>query len=383
MSHAPPVGRLPWPRTLVAATALELRRWSRQKRAMLTMLVLPAAVSVLVVAALGKQPSIDTTWAIVDQDDGPAATSFDDEVLQDPTIAPMVETRWVDLGTARRLVDNGEVGAAIVLPRGVTEDLVAGRQPPIEVLRSSQEPISSDLAALVVEIFTVRAWATSISGPLGGPPASGSPPIEVAVASATGGDLDAPTHYGPAIGMFFVLLGLGFAAHAQVADRQRGIEDRIATAPVPTWAVQLGRAAAGSVIGGLGFAVVAATIAVLFDRTWGPLLPVVALTAAVLVAYTGLAALVASVVRTAGQAQITTTALAFGLAFASGSFSPAGSTSRPPLAALAPSTRALDAFSELAVDGAGVGAIGGALLFLVALGVLAVIASRMVPARST
>lgn len=373
------VNRAPgWVGTAVTVAATDLRIWRRQWIAPVTALLLPALVAAIVSTTLGSLPEPKASWAIVDLDGGAAAQAFEAEVLDGPALAGLVTVRHVDRAEAERLVADGDVDAALVLPAGMTADLLVGRPPQIEVLRPRIETFGADLADLVARQATVRSWAASVAlvegGAVEGVGADGGSglrwPIEVDVRAANGRALDAAGHYGPAIGLFFVMLSLGFAAQAQVTNRETGIMQRLDSTSVRRGAVLLGHAGAGVVIGGLSLVTTLAVMSLVFGHGWGALAATAALVAAVLVAYTGIAALIAAAARTAGQATLLAVSVPFAFALASGTFAPPGTASRPSFAALAPPTYALDAFAELGVNGAGVVTIGGQLAVLVACGLL-------------
>jgi ABC-2 type transport system permease protein len=367
-----------------AATArVELRRWVRQPQAVAAALVAPVAVASLVSLALGGEPTIDGTVAVVDLDRGPAATAFVEDALGEPRVTEVLAVREVDdRAEAARLVEDGSVAAAVVLPAGMTEGIAAGTARP-EVVRPDEPSIGADVAELVAEVFATRARATGAALAATGRPLPAAPGLEVAPVAPGGRALDAATHFGPAIGLFFVMLALGFAVDGHVADRRRGLVDRVAATPASPAAVAAGRALAALAIGCLSLAVTAVTMQLAFGRGWGPTTSVAALAVAVAVAFAGLAATVAAVVRTPGQAQGLTVALAFGMALASGSFTPPGtSTGRPPLAELLPTTMALDGFALTTTEAAGLGALAPMLGGLVAVGVAGFLATAALATRS-
>jgi hypothetical protein len=382
-SGPPPVVVVRWPAVAAASAILDLRRWYRQPLAVVTALVLPALVAVLVTGALGGEPQLATTWAVVDDDHGPVARAFIDDALKAPALGDRVDVRLVEIGPARRALERGAVSAVIVLPRDLSESVATEGRATIAVIPPHDATLGTDLAALVVDQFAVRAWAASVPAAGGGAGSNEAWPIALTIESASGHRLDAAAHYGPAIGMFFVLLALGFGAQVHVVDRERGIVGRIVSTSAPLSAVLVGRAAAGVAVGGLSLSATAVTMGLVFDRSWGPPAAVVPLVLAVLVCFTGIAALVATVVRTSAQAQVATTAVAFLLALGSGSFAPPGSTGRAPGAGLVPTTRALDAFAELAVDGAGLRAIWADLAILLGLGAVLLIATLGLAERTT
>jgi ABC-2 type transport system permease protein len=367
-----------------AATArVELRRWVRQPQAVAAALVAPVAVASLVSLALGGEPTIDGTVAVVDLDRGPAATAFVEDGLGEPRVADVLAVREVAGRTeAARLVEDGSVAAAVVLPAGMTEGIAAGTAGP-EVLRPDEPSIGADVVELVVDVFAARARAAGAALEATGRPLPAAPGLVVAPVAPGGRALDAATHFGPAIGLFFVMLALGFAVDGHVADRRRGLVDRVAATSASPAAVAAGRALAALAIGCLSLAVTAVTMQLAFGRSWGPATSVAGLAVAVAFAFAGLAAVVAVVVRTPGQAQGLTVALAFGMALASGSFTPPGtSTGRPPLAEILPTTMALDGFARTTTEGAGLGALAPVLGGLVAVGLAGFLATAVLATRS-
>lgn len=366
---------------------MELRRLARQPIALVTALLLPVAVASLVSVALGRDPSLTADVAVVNLDGGVAGTAFVDDALGDPRVDDLVDVRRLATrAEASRLVDGGRVDAAIILPAGLTAGLAAdgpsSEGPEIDVLRRDGASLGADLAEMVVDLFMVEARATAVALRSTGRPLPDEPRLAVEVAAPSGRALDAATHYGPAIGMFFVLAALGFVVDTYVADRRQGLVERLGATAAPRHAVLAGRSFVALAVGAASLAITATTMQLAFGRSWGPAMSVVALAGAVAFAFAGLAAIVAVVVRTPGQAQAVTVALAFAMALASGSFTPPGaSSSRPPLAGALPATIALDAFALVTTERAGVAAIASPLAALVAIGMVAFGASAVLASR--
>jgi hypothetical protein len=361
---------------LAAAVGVELRRWWRQPIAVAATLVAPVAVASLVSLALGGQQSLDATVAVADLDGGPVAEAFMSEGLGHPRVADVVDVREVESARmAERLVDDGSVAAAVVLPAGMSEGLAAGSPGP-RVLRPGEPSLGTDLVDLVVDSFATRVRATGVALEATGELPPDVAALTVAPVAPGGRALDAATHYGPAVGLFFVMVVLGYAVDNHVADRRRGLVDRVAATSAPAWAVAAGRALAALSVGCMSLAVTSATMQLAFGRSWGPMLSVAGLAVAVSFAIAGLTAAVSGVARTPGQAQGLTVALAFGMALASGSFTPPGATTgRPPLADLLPVTMALDGFTLAATEDAGLAALASVLAGLAAVGVVGFLAT--------
>ncbi len=368
-----------WLGTAAAVARVDVRRWSRQRMAVLAALVLPLATAALVSAALGGELGVTSTVAVADLDGGPAGRAFRTEALGDPRVAEALRVRRVDSAAeVRDLVDRDEVDAGIVIPAGLTASIAAGDVPAIDVVRDDGPSTGADLAALVTDSYTRRARAVA-AGAGDGDEAS----LTVEPVAPGGRALDAAAHYGPAVGLFFVMVALGYAVDAQVTDRRLGVADRLASTQAPASAVVAARVATALALGTVSLAVTALAMQVLFGAGWGPPATVAALVLATSFAYAGLAAVIAAVVRTPGQAQGVAAAVAFLLALASGSFTPPGAAAlHLPLAGVLPSTVALDGFARATTERAGLGEVAPALVALVEVGIVGLlVAAALVAGR--
>lgn len=357
-----------WGSALVATAANELRRFGRDRVAVLGALVVPLAVAATISTALGSDLSeYSTSVAVVDLDGGPAAEAFVAEALGDEVIADVIDRREVSTAAeAELLTSRGDVDAAIVIHDGFSAAVAAGRPAKTEILRGD-DPISGDLLALVVEGFETRAVAAVVAAEHDA--STGIWPLETELRLLGGDGITAASHYGPALGVFFVLMTLGFAASRSVADRESGIIDRLRTTSVAPSAVLLGRAAAGMAVSAVSLTVLAASMQLLFDAPWGPTLGVVVTSAVTLVTMAALATFVATVCRTQAQARAMTVSVGFVLLLTSGAISPPGTAARPAVAEWVPITHALDAYTALAT-GADASAVVPSLAVLGAFGLV-------------
>ena len=187
--------------------------------------------------------------------------------------------------------------------------------------------------------------------------------LEVEFDTIGGRQLDAATHYGPAIAMFFLMISMGFAAARLVADRERRILERISIgrSMLP---VVLGRACAVVALGGLSMFIMAVSTRLFFGRSWGPAPYVALVTVVVIVAFSGLAVVAASLSRTLTQAHMATLGLAVVFALMSGFFSPPGAGVSSALAGYVPTTFALNAYQALTTGDLAFAAFGVNLVVL-------------------
>jgi ABC-2 type transport system permease protein len=362
-----------WVGTFRAMAGVELRQWSRHRSAVACATLLPVAMAALISLALGREVPADAIRVrVVDHDHSPASAAFVDDALGDPSLHGLVEV------VAPGDEDEG-VDVVVTLPAGLDRRLRAG-DPGIRI--GAADAWGGDLVRLVVDQYVARARVAAIAVARTGAPPTGDWPLTVEVRAPGGRRLDAATHYGPGVGMFFVLVTMGFAAQRVVADRRRGLIDRLALAPGSPSAVWMGRISAAVAVGGLSLAVMAAAMQLLFGRSWGPPLLVAATIAAVVVALAGVGALLAALARTPDQASMLAAGVGFAFAVTSGSFSPPGAIGgRPRLAALVPTTYALDGFATLATQAADIGPVVGAIVALLLFGVAGLVASGAVVRR--
>lgn len=374
-----------WLLTAWTTATTELRRWLRSRAAVASAVVLPVGMTALMTVAIADA-DFHAAFAVVDEDGGPVAAAFVDDALGSPAVKEVVDVRRVATeSAARRMLDSDDVAAAIVLPAELSESLAVaeegGTAPVgrIDVLRSDDHPIAGDLAVLVVKQFETRLRATSIAVANDVAPPTGPAPLELTVTAPGGSPLEGATEWGPPVGVFFLLATLGFGAQRLVTDRQRGLVERLAAAPVAPSAVLAGRAGATVLVGGLSLGMVALSSQLVFGQSWGPSRALLVVVVAVVVAMGGIAALVALLARTPGQAQALSVGLGFAFVLASGSFGPA---TRPSFAELVPTTHAIDAFALLATENAQLATVAPSIAALLGFGagaaLLAWIVSRSI-----
>lgn len=371
--------------------ATELRRFARERGAVVGGFLLPVAIATLVGAGLGGDPELRVRLAVVDLDGGPVASAFVGEVLGARALDDVLTlVRVPSRAAAVALVEAGDADAGLVLPEGLSRRVTEsgddradrGPVPALRVLRSPDHPVAGDLAALLADQFAVRRQATVAAGRVDGDGRGGPAawPLAVQVGAPGGERLDGGTSAGPPVAVFHVLVMLGFGAHRLALDRQRGLVERLAAAPVPGSAVVTGRAAAGIAAAALSMAVLVATLQLVFGQSWGPLLPLAVVVGATVLGMAGVASVIAAVTRTPGQVQSVGVGVALAFMLASGSLSLDGP--RPRLAGLVPTTPAVDALALLATEQAGMGAVAGPVLHLLAFAAVGLLAGVLLGRRS-
>ena len=128
-----------------------------------------------------------------------------------------------------------------------------------------------------------------------------------------------------------------------------------------------GKVAAVAVLGLAGFITVWAVTSLAFDARWGAAAPVIVTMIATVLAIAGVSTFVCGLARTEQQADAYTSAVTFLLALLGGNFVGPGTSpdALRRIAASTPNGQSLDAFTRIAVDGAGIGDITRNLVVLV------------------
>ena len=365
----------------------DLRQRLRDRSAVILGFVAPLAVAGLISLAFGGVDTFHADVAVVDHDTGPVSAGFT-AFLTSPELAKVVTVRRVDSdAAATRMVRDGTVGAAFVVPAGWSGAMHGiGPAPGVTVLASADSPVAGQVAASLAEAFSAQLDADRLS--VAAALAAGAAPTrtaELAAAAAQGRlpesvveraagtkVLSARSYYAPAMGIFFLLFAIGFGARSFFQERTAGTLDRIAAAPVGPGTILLGKSLATFAYGAISLGTVAVATSLVFHADWGPPPMVGALVLALSLTLVGLTALVITVARTERQADGIAAMLTFGLVLLGGNV--IFISSAPPalrtLALFTPNGWALRAFTDLA-GGAGWTAALPPLLAILAFGAVA------------
>jgi ABC-2 type transport system permease protein len=375
---------------LIAGTDLtrRLRNRSFVSQAVVGPIVLAAIISL----AFGGGSLVDTTIGVVDADGSDASRGLVSGLEQASSDELRFET--VDsVGAARPRVADDDLGAAIVVPAGFAASLASADPASLEVLTSSDDPISADVARSVAATVADRAdaarLAVATSGVLGTPPPDADAlaaidlPVTVDV-TGTGGDVSPAAYFGPAMGLLFLFLSVGVMARDLLVDERTRLIDRLRAGPVGDGAILVGKGVSVLAIGVSSLLVIWAVTSRALHADWGDPLGVLVLIVAAALAVAGIAGLIAAVARTEQQADTLATTLAFVFALVGGAFIPPGlmPAALRALSLLTPTGAALHGFAELS---AGEGTLVDVVPYVLALLGWAVgaglVAARLLPRR--
>jgi len=369
----------------------DLRRRMRKRTFFLTAVVGPIVLATIISLAFGGS-TFDATIGIVDDDGSPVSQRFVDGVTASEADGLSFEV----LGSARAArtaVDDGDVGAAVVVPAGFADSLQTDAPGDLVVVTSSDGVISAEIARAVAATFTDRAnaarLAAATSVAAGGPVPTDDTlaaidlPVQVET-TGTGGDVSPAAYFGPSMGLLFLFLSVSAIARDLLAERRIGLLDRVRAGPVSDAAILAGKGAGVVVVGVSSLLVIWAVTSLGLGADWGDPVGVVLLIVAAALVVAGVAGLIAGVARTEQSADSLATAAAFVFALLGGTFIPPGSLpdTLQRLTVLTPTGWAMRGFAELSAGGGDVASVVPHLLVLLGWAlVCGLAAARLLPGR--
>lgn len=362
----------------LVVAAKDLRQRLRDRTAYIVGIVAPLVLAGLISLAFGRSGiDLHATFAVVDEDGGPLARAFVDETLGDPRLREVVTVRSVDdRQEAVRLARSSDVAAAIIVPAGYTVAATGGQPVRLEVVRSADKVIGADVAVAVAKGFTAKLSAVRLSVVTGlAAGVAGSPeqlaaeaahmesPVAITQQSTYRTDVSPAAQYAPGMGIFFMFFVVGMGARSLVAERKGGTLSRLLAAPLRPTSLLAGKAGAALVMGVASLGAMAVASTFLLSMSWGDPVSAGLLIVSVVLAATGITALVLTLARTEQQAQLYMSVVTMGLALLGGNFV---SLDRAPeilrkLSLVTPNGWALRAWRDLTVDHGGPGSILPAL----------------------
>lgn len=391
--------------------AVDLKRRLRNRSLLVQAFLGPIALATIISLAFGSGMSIDAKVGVVDED-GSAPTRAFAEGLVDASGDGLEFVAVDGAGDARRMIDDGDLGTAVVMPAGFADSLAVGPgsarlaggdgstdsdgssgPAAVEALTDDDSPIASSVARSVAETFTARAEAgrlaaaTTVSsgGQLPSMDDLAGLELPVSVRTRSSGDEVSPAAYfGPSMGLLFLFLSVGLVARSLLDEKRRHVLDRMRVSPIRPSAILAGKCASTVVLGVLSLAVIWLVTAVALGADWGDPLGVVLLIVTSALAVAGIAGVVAAVARTDQAAESFATMVAFVLALVGGNFIPLGDLpdALRRVSLLSPNGWALQGFAELSAGGGSAGDVLPHALVLLGFGVVtSAIAAVLLPRR--
>ncbi len=325
---------------LIAAKDMKAR--IRDRSAILIAVVVPFALAFIFNAIFSglASDSNPIKLGVVDQDGGPVAQAFVQQVLEpvrkSGLIAIHTEATPAD---ARSQVAGGTLTAAIVIPAGFSAAVQSSQPASMQVLGNVDSPIATEIAKSIAEgyvselnrirlaVVTVahsslgtisQAQAAAIAAKA----AATQAPVAVQDVSSKTKELDIKSFYAAGMAVFFLFFSVQFGVMSLLEERNQGTLARLVAAPISRMSILAGKLLTSFLVGVLSMAVLVTATTVLFGASWGNPLGVAILTVAAVLSATGITALVAGFARDAEQASNVQTIVAVILGLLGGTFFP-------------------------------------------------------------
>ena len=352
----------------------DLRRGLKSRSLILTSVVGPLVLDLIMALAFGGAGGPSATIAVVDLDRTPTSQGVLGVLSEQLDDGPV--TLRTDVADARQAVADEQADAALVIPSGYEASL-ATSPVPLQVVRNSQRAIPGEIAtAIAGEIASqsdlIRAaTSTVVAIDAAVPPLADIQQLRPAI-TVDIGDLqqgfNAALYFGPLT--IFLFLGLGSAARNLVREDREGTLARIRSTPISPQSLVTGTSLGVLAQGVLAALVVYGVSTVAFGARWGRPVEVVTVLVALVVALSGLSAIITALSRTEAQAEGWTNAMAFLFGVIGGAFF--GGAQFPGLVgaigSLTPNAIAMRALVELGPGGQDLRSVLPLLLALVAIG---------------
>lgn len=276
----------------------------RDKAAVLVMLAMPLGLIFILGSALGgveESDAIDAKVAIVDLDAGETGALFVEALTGSEDIGNLFRIELGDDADAVRTdVERGDLTAALIIPRDLTERIAAGEPVALEVLQDPGSRVSAGVWAGVARAAVSAASSQIVFGRVLGeavdvPGVAPAPPGDPAVPPQGAGGYVEPTlpmltldivtvepveatigtrismiaYYSAGMTGMFLLFGSMFGAFAFLKERREQTLARVLTTPVSKTAVVGGKALGVFMIGAGQFLVLLLGTTMLFRVDWG------------------------------------------------------------------------------------------------------------------
>lgn len=320
-------------RTAFLITAKDLRQRVRDRSAFLVAVVAPLALAFALGATISGFSAGSSTFKIgvIDLDHGPAASGLLGAAAKPGS--SLVVQYVATPAEGRKLVKDGELDGAIVLPQGLSVASMGGPPVQIDVVGDPQNPIGALVARSIAGSFasymrTIQVASRALgAGPaetikIAGRVTSSGPPISTSDTSTTKKNLDPKTYYAAAMAVFFLFFAVQFGISSLLHERAEGTLARMLAAPISRRSILAGKAMTSLVLGFVSMTVLALITRYALGAHWGNPLGVAVLIACAVLAATAVTALVTTLAKTYEQANAWLSIVSVVLGMLGGSFFP-------------------------------------------------------------
>lgn len=283
--------------------------------------------------------------AFVDQDEGELSSILKDEVLKGPELSEMIILKEVDFPEeARNMAIAGKVACSIIVPQGMSAEIMKGKTTTIEVIGDPEQSIKAGVVKNIVEQFVLEATRRSVilstaveqllsrsliqPSQIEGLVSSwleNAPAAEnlIEIRKDTAQDQNRPSsamdYYAVGMGAMYLLFAANYGARSILEEKRMGTTIRLLTMPIKPLGILSGKLLGIALFTLLQFLLIIFFSASVYGVNWGSSIFGIALMAlASVFAMSGLGAFLASFLRTEGQVAAIGPAVAIIMAFLGG-----------------------------------------------------------------
>jgi ABC-2 type transport system permease protein len=386
--------------------AKDVRQRMRDRSALVLAVIAPFGLALLLGSVLPEDEDTGAThtYAVVDEDGGPMAETFVDDVLggfDEDSGTKLISAESAE--TARGLARNDEIAAAFVVPEGFSEAVASNEPAELQVIGNAEARIATLIAEAIAgsyatELNAIRlATATALmsegespnraeAAALSERAARVTSPVTIEEDRAATKELDAKTFYAAGMAVFFLFFTAQFGVLSLLGERRDGTLARLLAAPISPGVIVSAKALSTFVLGVVSMVVLVVATTLALGASWGDPLGVLVLILAGVVSAMGITSLVGGLAKTDEQAAGYSSIIAVVLGILGGTFFPLSQA--PALLAtltrLTPHYWLMRGFADLSGEGGVVDvvpSIVALLLFGVALGAVALWRARRMVIR--
>ena len=283
---------------------------------------------------------MDLEVGLVDLDDTQVSQSLGEALSGLEAEGVLVLTDFDDTASAEASVEDGEIGAYILLNQGLGDAAIQGQPFTIEVVGDVDSQTTTQVTSSIASEFGSAIERSQLSVTtaiaLGQPP----PPDELAIwgeeaalrppaftfvdVSADTRQLDANTFFAAGMAVFFLFFTVQFGVVGILEEKQGGTLARLLAAPISHTSVVAGKAILSFALGLISMTVLIVATHYLMDAEWGPPLGVALLVIAGVLAATSIMGVIAATATSADGAANLGAIIAVILGMLGGTFFPIG-----------------------------------------------------------
>ncbi len=324
-------------RAILSIASKDLRQRLRDRSAIVMGIIAPFALAAIFSVLLPAGQAFHTSYAVADLDGGPVSQLLTNQVLPgvvDAGFADLVPV--TDRQEAAELVEQGEVGAAFVVPEGFSQDITSGRDATLTIIGNVDAGLATQIASAIATTYAeeINAVSLSVAAALGGftsvqpgviddlssRAAVFEPSITIEQLEADAKQMSDKTFYAASMAIMFLFFTAQFGILSLLAERRGGTLTRLVAAPIGPWAIVIGKAFTGFVLGLVAMVVLIVASSLMLGAEWGSPIGVGLLTIAAVISASGVSAMAATMAKTEEQASGWNAIIAMSLAILGGTF---------------------------------------------------------------